>query len=134
MQDCNLKPCPFCGRSPDVYQAPETMILMGMPYFDGDWICLCLHCRQSAVGGKKYSDVVKKWNRRAPKWFSVDKVLPSKEMYVLGFDEKEHCNYTNLYFYTDTQEFCDKMYPGKPVSITHWIPYPDEPKEEDDDE
>ena len=134
MKDCNLKPCPFCGRSPDVYQAPRKMILMGMPYFAGDWICLCLHCQQSAVGEKKYSDVVEKWNRRASEWFSVDKVLPSKGMYVLGFDEKEHCNYNNLYFHPDTQEFCDEMYFGKPVSITHWMPYPDAPKEDAGDE
>ena len=77
MQDYNLKPCPFCGRSPDVYQAPETMILMGMPYFAGDWICLCLRCRQSAVGAKKYSDVVEKWNRRAPGWVSTKTAVPS---------------------------------------------------------
>lgn len=77
MQDYKLKPCPFCRRSPDVYQAPNMMILMGMPYFAGEWICLCLHCQMSAVGGKKYSDVVQKWNRRAPGWVSVDKVLPA---------------------------------------------------------
>lgn len=35
MQDYKLKLCPFCGRSPDVYQAPNMMILMGMPYFAG---------------------------------------------------------------------------------------------------
>ncbi len=48
-----LKRCPFCGRKPDVYQAPNMVILMGMPYFPGDWICLCLHCQQAAVGAKK---------------------------------------------------------------------------------
>lgn len=134
MQDYKLKSCPFCGRSPDVYQAPNMMILMGMPYFAGEWICLCLHCHQTAVGGKKYSDVVEKWNRRAPEWFSVDKVLPSEEMYVLGFDKEGKHHYSNLYFYPETQEFRDEMYPGSPVSITHWMPYPDAPKEDEDDE
>lgn len=134
MQDYNLKPCPFCGRSPDVYQAPETMILMGMPYFAGDWICLCLRCRQSAVGGKKYSDVMEKWNRRAPKWFSVDKVLPSKELHVIGFDIEGRWSYPWLYFRKDTKKFLDELDDDKPVKITNWMSYPDEPKEEDDDE
>lgn len=134
MQDYNLKPCPFCGRSPDVYQAQNMMILMGMPYSAGEWICLCLHCRQTAVSGKKYSDVVEKWNRRAPEWFSVDKVLLSEEMGVLGFDANVQRHYTCLWFYPAAQEFYDEMYPGKPVSITHWMPYPDAPKEESDNE
>lgn len=138
MQDYNLKPCPFCGNNPDVYQAPETMILMGMPYFAGDWICLCLYCRQSAVGGKKYSDVMEKWNRRATKtkWFSVDKVLPSsKELHVIGFDIESRWSYPCLYFRKDTKEFLDELDDNnKPVSITHWMPYPDEPKEDEEDE
>lgn len=134
MQDYKLKPCPFCGRSPDVYKAPETMILMGMPYFAGDWICLCLHCNQSAVGGKKHSDVMEKWNRRAPKWFSVDKVLPLNRTHVIGFDIESRWNYPSLRFYPGKQEFCDEMYPGKPVKITHWMLYPDAPKEESDNE
>lgn len=134
MQDYKLKPCPFCGRSPDVYKAPNMMILMGMPYFAGEWICLCLHCQMSAVGGKKYSDVVQKWNRRAPGWVSVDKVLPLNRTHVIGFDIESGLNYPSLCFFPDTKEFLDETYDYKPVSITHWMPYPDAPKEDEEDE
>lgn len=134
MQDYKLKPCPFCGRSPDVYQAPNMMILMGMPYFAGEWICLCLHCQMSAVGGKKYSDVVQKWNRRAPGWVSVDKVLPLNRTHVIGFDIESGWNYPSLCFCPDTKEFLDETYDYKPVSITHWMPYPEAPKEDEEDE
>nr|DAH68306.1 MAG TPA: Protein of unknown function (DUF551) [Caudoviricetes sp.] len=134
MQDYKLKPCPFCGNNPDVYKPSNMAIYIGMPYFAGDWICMCLHCHQTVVGGKKYSDVVEKWNRRAPGWVSVDKALPSKEMYVLGFDKEGKHHYSNLYFCPETQEFRDEMYPGSPVSITHWMPYPEAPKEDEEDE
>lgn len=67
-------------------------------------------------------------------WVSVADELPESEMYVLGFDEKKQCDYPYLRFCPDTQEFCDDMYPGKPVKITHWMPYPDEPKEDEEDE
>lgn len=134
MKDCNLKPCPFCGRSPDVYQAQNMMILMGMPYSAGEWICLCLHCRQTAVSGKKYSDVVEKWNRRVPQWFFVDKVLPLNRKHVIGFDAEGRWVYPWLYFRSDTKEFIDELDDDKPVKITHWMPFPKAPWEESDNE
>ena len=126
MQDYKLKPCPFCGERKIELAEPD--------YYFGSWFCECTACRQAKAAGKTLEKAIKKWNRRAPGWVSVDKALPSKEMYVLGFDKKRQRNYTNLYFYPDTQEFRDDMYPGKPVSITHWMAYPDAPKEEQGDE
>ena len=122
MQDYNLKPCPFCGRSPDVYQAPKTMILMGMPYSEGEWICLCLHCQQSAVGGKKYSDVVKKWNRRTPEWFSVSKTLPADNRACLiataeGLAVAGYCG--NGEWVLDYDKLSIKC------EVTHWRELPD---------
>lgn len=32
------------------------------------------------------------------------------------------------------KEFLDETYDYKPVSITHWMPYPEAPKEESDNE
>lgn len=126
MQDYNLKPCPFCG-SEAAYRHYASGDLDAFAYY-------CPKCLRVQQMAKTPLRAAEKWNRRAPEWFSVDKVLPSKGMYVLGFDEKEHCNYNNLYFHPDTQEFCDEMYFGKPVSITHWMAYPDAPKEDCDDE
>lgn len=130
MQDYNLKPCPFCGNNPDVYKHSNVAIYIGMPYFAGDWICMCLHCHQAVVGGKKYSDVVEKWNRRAPGWFSVDKVLPLNRTHVIGFDAEGRWVYPWLYFHSDTKEFLDELDDDKLVKITHWMPFPEAPWEE----
>lgn len=126
MQDYKLKSCPFCGG--------RKIELVEPDYFFGSWFCECTACRQAIAAGKTLEKAMKKWNRRAPGWVSVDKALPSKEMYVLGFDKEGKHHYSNLYFYPETQEFRDEMYPGSPVSITHWMPYPDAPKEDEEDE
>lgn len=126
MQDYKLKPCPFCGK--------RKIELVDPDYFFGSWFCECTACRQAIAAGKTMEKAIKKWNRRAPGWVSVDKALPSKEMYVLGFDKEGKHHHSNLYFYPETQEFRDKMYPGKPVSITHWMPYPEAPEEDEEDE
>lgn len=121
-----MKPCPFCGG--------RKIELVEPDYFFGSWFCECTACREAIAAGKTLGKAIKKWNRRAPGWVSVDKALPSKEMYVLGFDKEGKHHYSNLYFCPETQEFRDEMYPGSPVSITHWMPYPDAPKEDEEDE
>ena len=126
MQDYNLKPCPFCGE--------RKIELVEPDYFFGSQFCECNACRQAIAAGKTPKKAMKKWNRRAPEWFSVDKVLPLNRTHVIGFDIESGWNYPSLRFYPGKQEFCDEMYPGKPVKITHWMPYPDAPKEESDNE
>nr|DAJ42207.1 MAG TPA: restriction alleviation protein [Caudoviricetes sp.] len=126
MQDCKLKPCPFCGE--------RKIELVEPDYFFGSWFCECTACRQAIAAGETQEKAMKKWNRRAPGWFSVDKVLPLNRTHVIGFDIESGWNYPLLYFYPDTKEFLDEAYDYKPVSITHWMPYPDAPEEEDDDE
>ena len=126
MTKIELKPCPFCGERKIELDKPDLL-------FYG-WFCQCPNCKATIAYNGTRESAIEKWNHRAPEWFPVDKVLPPKEMHVLGFDKKRQRNYTNLYFYPDTQEFRDDMYPGKPVSITHWMAYPDAPKEEQGDE
>ena len=57
-------------------------------------------------------------------------------MYVIGFSTKGDGDgyYPSLYFYPDEKEFYDGMYNGKPVKITHWMPYPEVPEEDEEDE
>lgn len=126
MQDYKLKPCPFCGG--------RKIELVEPDYFFGSWFCECTACRQAIAAGKTLEKAMKKWNLRAPGWFSVDKVLPLNRTHVIGFDIESGWNYPSLYFCPDTKEFLDETYDDKPVSITHWMPYPDAPEEEDDDE
>lgn len=126
MQDYKLKPCPFCGGRKIEMVEPD--------YFFGSWFCECTACRQAIAAGKTLEKAMKKWNLRAPGWFSVDKVLPLNRTHVIGFDIESGWNYPSLYFCPDTKEFLDETYDDKPVSITHWMPYPDAPEEEDDDE
>jgi Lar family restriction alleviation protein len=126
MQDCKLKPCPFCGE--------RKIELVEPDYFFGSWFCECTACRQAIAAGETQEKAIKKWNRRAPGWFSVDKVLPLNRTHVIGFDVESRLPYPLLYFCPDTKEFLDETYDDKPVSITHWMPYPDAPKEERDNE
>jgi Lar family restriction alleviation protein len=126
MQDYKLKPCPFCGG--------RKIELVEPDYFFGSWFCECTACRQAIAAGKTLEKAMKKWNRRAPGWVSVDKALPAEGMHVIGFDIESRWDYPSLYFRPDTKEFLDEMYDNKPVSITHWMPYPDAPKEESDNE
>jgi hypothetical protein len=136
MQDYNLKPCPFCGEKPKLYEIPPHthQIATFMPDFAGEWICECDICGQAITAGKTAEEATEKWNRRALEWFSVDKVLPLNRTHVIGFDIESGWNYPSLCFYPDTKEFLDEAYYYKPVSITHWMPYPDAPKEERDNE
>lgn len=125
MQDYNLKPCPFCGG--------RKIELVEPDYFFGSWFCECTACRQAIAAGKTLEKAMKKWNRRAPGWVSVDKALPAEGMHVIGFDIESRWDYPSLYFRPDTKEFLDEMYDNKPVSITHWMPCPDAPKEDEED-
>lgn len=125
MEKIKLKPCPFCGEKPKLYDVPEH----------GYQIALCeCSCGSAFAGGKTTEEAAKNWNRRAPEWVSVDKVLPLNRMHVIGFDTESRWNYPSLYFCPDTKEFLDEMYDNKPVKITHWMLYPEAPKEDEGDE
>lgn len=77
---------------------------------------------------------MKKWNRRVPGWFSVDKVLPLNRKHVIGFDAEGRWVYPWLCFHSDTKEFLDELDDDKLVKITHWMPFPEAPWEESDNE
>lgn len=70
--------------------------------------------------------------KSVPEWFSVDKVLPLNRKHVIGFDAEGRWVYPWLYFRSDTKEFLDELDDNKPVKITHWMPFPDAPKEDDE--
>ena len=126
MQDYKLQPCPFCGERKIELVAPD--------YFFGSWFCECTACRQAIAAGETLEKAMKKWNRRAPGWVPVDKALPLNRMHVIGFDIERKWDYPLLYFRPDTKEFLAEMDDNKPVKITHWMPYPEAPKEDEDDE
>lgn len=69
--------------------------------------------------------------KSVPGWVSVDKALPAEGMHVIGFDIESRWDYPSLYFRPDTKEFLDEMYDNKPVKITHWMPCPESPKEDE---
>lgn len=62
MQDYKLKPCPFCGEKPKLYEIPPHthQIATFMPDFAGEWICECDICGQAITAGK----AAEKWNRQ----------------------------------------------------------------------
>lgn len=131
-----LKPCPFCGRKAKTYCSPEWECRDGekvIGVLSKVFSVFCV-CTQADVQAATAEEAAEKWNRRAPGWFSADKVLPLNRTHVIGFDIESGWNYPSLCFCPDTKEFLDETYDYKPVSITHWMPYPDAPKEESDNE
>lgn len=128
MQDYKLKPCPFCGGYAHLDKA-YSYFRDAVIYCEGCDIVFTLD-----DGDADTKKIVETWNRRAPGWVSVDKVLPLNRMHVIGFDTESKWDYPLLYFRPDTKEFLDETYDYKPVSITHWMPYPEAPKEESDNE
>lgn len=128
----NLKPCPFCGHEPLL---AREMLTTDLRYIWGTgYRIYCPECEIAEARDIEAEEAAEKWNRRAPGWVSVDKVLPLNRTHVIGFDIESGWNYPSLCFCPDTKEFLDETYDYKPVSITHWMPYPDAPKEDEEDE
>lgn len=54
MEKIKLKPCPFCGEKPKLYDVPEH----------GYQIALCeCSCGSAFAGGKTTEEAAKNWNR-----------------------------------------------------------------------
>ena len=127
--------CPYCGSKMRHKQSlvclTEDIDVMVMLHW---YECTNEECESKSPERNTAERAYEAAVQAVSKWQLVSETLPSHEMYVLGFDEKKECDYPYLCFYPDTQEFHDEMYPGKPVSITHWMPYPDAPKEDEEDE
>lgn len=136
MQNYKLKPCPFCGEKPKLYEIPPHthQIATFMPDFAGEWICECDICGKAIAAGKTAEEASEKWNRRAPGWVSVDKVLPLNRKHVIEFDAEGRWVYPWLYFRSDTEAFLDELDDDKPVKITHWMPFPESPWEDEENE
>ena len=76
-----------------------------------------------------------------PKWISVNERMPEKlnennqsylSEYVIGFDgERYRVGQFKVYKYDGSCEFFDGY--GFTDKITHWIPLPEPPKEESDE-
>lgn len=129
--------CPYCGakmqhqRSLVCRRGEEDVDVMVMLHW---YECTNAECESESPARNTAERAYEVAMQAVSRWQLVAETLPSHEMHVLGFDEKKQCDYPYLRFCPDTQEFCDEMYPGKPVSITHWMAYPDAPKEEQGDE
>lgn len=134
MEKIKLKPCPFCGRKAQTFCTPER------EYRDGEKLvavypkvfnayCICGQAKAKAATAEKAAE---KWNRRAPEWFSVDKVLPEDE------DKKAYLvkvggNVTIAEYHGDgewmTYSLCNVT-----RLVTHWQPLPEAPLTEVEDE
>jgi hypothetical protein len=131
-----LKPCPFCGRKAKTYCTPELECRDGekvIGVLSKVFSVFCV-CTQADVQAETAEKAAEKWNRRVPGWFSVDKVLPLNRKHVIGFDAEGRWVYPWLYFHSDTKEFLDELDDDKLVKITHWMPFPEAPWEESDNE
>nr|DAG44836.1 MAG TPA: Protein of unknown function (DUF551) [Caudoviricetes sp.] len=119
--------CPYCDSK---MRHKQGLVCRTLHWYE----CTNAACESESPARNTAERAYEAAMQAVSKWQLVSETLPSHEMYVLGFDEKKECDYPYLCFYPDTQEFCDEMYPGKPVNITHWMPYPEAPKEDYDDE
>ena len=71
MTKIELKPCPFCGERKIELDKPDLL-------FYG-WFCQCPNCKATIAYNGTRESVIEKWNRRAPEWVSVGKVLPADQ-------------------------------------------------------
>lgn len=69
MEKIKLKTCPFCGSENKIKIEHLNALFC-------NWLCRCYGCN-AIISGDTKGSTIKKWNRRAPEWFSVDKVLPA---------------------------------------------------------
>ena len=62
----DLKPCPFCGAKPIVYEIePHEHSVVGLPKFGGAYVVECALCNVGFTG-ETMEDVLYAWNRRPP--------------------------------------------------------------------
>lgn len=128
-----LKPCPFCGRKAKTYCTPELECRDGekvIGVLSKVFSVFCV-CTQADVQAETAEKAAEKWNRRAPEWFSVDKVLPAdcracliataEGWAVAGY-------YGNGAWVLDYDEL------NIECEVTRWQPVPEAPKEDEEDE
>ena len=136
--DIKLKPCPFCGSKADLIIAPG--------YFNNGqssaWVVKCKNNCACQMPQKSENDAVKMWNRRVDdQWISVKKALPPfcKYVYVaIKESPSSHSRYTDLGFLAgdDDWRVLDEengiTYLIDEETVTHWMPLPDLPEDEED--
>lgn len=65
MKNSDMKPCPFCGTKPIVYEIePHEHSIVGLPKFGGAYVVECPLCN-AGFTGETLEDVLCAWNRRA---------------------------------------------------------------------
>lgn len=120
--------CPYCGGEMRHKTVEFSHVLFH--FFE---------CERGTCGGTSpehltLEEAYKAATKRASCWISVEDALPAEDMCVIGFSTKCEGYYPSLFFHFDAKEFYDETYPSKPVSITHWMPLPEAPEEDADDE
>lgn len=124
--------CPWCGAEMQ-HMTLEVECRSDRPVFHF-YGCGRKTCRCESPARETRAEAYKAATKRASRWISVDVALPAEETYVIGFSTKGKRYYPYLYFYPDKQEFRDEMYNDRPAKITHWMPFPDAPEEDEHDE
>lgn len=127
--------CPYCGAEMNLEDNEDVLFGLFADEEKMYWYqCNTPSCGIHSPANHTKEGAYKAATKRASRWISVEDALPAEKMHVIGFDTESKWDYPLLYFRPDTKEFLDETYDYKPVSITHWMPYPDAPKEESDNE
>lgn len=129
MKKIKLKPCPFCGRKAQTFCTPER------EYRDGEKLvavypkvfnayCICGQAEAKAATAEKAAE---KWNRRAPEWFSVDKVRPLGERKCLVATKKASLVKLTVAWYYG-YGIWKRDYDGRTIEfkVTHWREMPND--------
>ena len=130
-----LLPCPFCGGEADIEE------ISGNP-FTNEPYTWAVGCKDCNIGWYKETkeDAIAAWNRRAePHWIPVTERLPDCDdkwgisKIVLCLDARGRAGF-GIYQNGEKQLYHAGWFTGGDVgeggvTVTHWMPLPEPPKE-----
>ena len=124
-----MKTCPFCGGVAKL-KAP------GYEHYSPCWV-KCTQCGAEGPTKSSEEDAEKGWNERAQedKWISVKDRLPVRPPAVRGLLVRRQWYLVALEsgaVLTLSYEFDEDRWQGVGSPVTHWMPLPEGPEEDND--
>ena len=126
-----LKPCPFCGGKAIISERYCPGISNNHYWVE----CIDKHrCCEQHNEYRTKARAIEAWNRRKTmtNWISVNDKLPEEYEDVLVYVKNGNINRTWYDGHGFRNATSKRTTWYRPESVTHWMPLPESPKEEED--